>query len=75
MKHGLETVQEAAVNVPAVDALHTIRRQLDVIRLAVSGLDTGEQDQQAIVMALDDVAGSVTELIEAPRLRALEVVR
>jgi len=32
------------------------RRQLDVIRLAVSGLDTDEQDQQAIVMALDDVA-------------------
>lgn len=71
----LETVQAAAVNVSAVDALHTIRRQLDVIRLAVSGLDTDEQDRRAVVMALDDVAGSVTELIEAPRLRTLDVVR
>ena len=71
----LETIQAAAVNVPAVDALHAIRRQLDVIRLAVSGLDTDEQDRQAVVMALDDVANSVSALIDAPRLPALTVVR
>ena len=72
----LEAVQEAAVNVPAVDALHTIRRRIDVIRLAVTGLDgTDEQDQEAITMELDAVALAVSALIDAPRLPALAVVR
>jgi hypothetical protein len=68
-------VQEAAVNVPAVDALHAIGRQLNVIRLAVNGLDADEQDKESIVCALDDVADRVSALSEARRLRALAVVR
>jgi hypothetical protein len=60
------------VNVPAVDALHTIRRQVEVIRLAVMGLATSHDesatDCDAIAQALDDVVGAVVALANASRL-------
>jgi len=73
-------IEGAQLDVRAVDALHVIRHQLEGLRLALGELAHGPDEPapesfDALEFMLADITCAVEALIEAPRLRALELVR